>query len=186
MHAEMITNAESEAVSNIQILHSLVDNALQSQNPLMLGSIRDWKTGALTLWSAKVGPGLEWDHKPKLTNLLELAAENDFYFPIAGSPETEWYYDIWSNIHYGFVGAAAGFSGDTLQMGAATAELAGRTDHADVLTVQIGIDLWHEYGLDLTSHDLWAAILGQQDNFVGIQAAYPEELWRVDQVRNNR
>lgn len=56
-----------------------------------------------------------WDHKPKFIR-KGLGAWHTW-------GKWEYYYDVWSNIHYGYVGRAAGFSVETL---VSRAELAGR------------------------------------------------------------
>ncbi len=130
----------------------------------------DWALGAMSVWGAQVRPGGPWDHKPILTQMLGLEKANDYYFPIRGDTEHEYYYDIWSNIHYGYVGSAAGFDPDTLQWGAALGDgIAGFNDLGDVLSVQIGIDLWNQYGLRLTPEQLRQAILALTGDYLQLQ-----------------
>ena len=125
---------------------------------------------ALIQWGLKVRPGGDWDHKPKLAEMLGLKKENDYYFPIRGDSQHEVFYDIWSNIHYGYVGSAAGFDAKTLQEGAAVADgIAGRNDPVDVLTVQIGIDLWNKYGDKLTKEQLHQEILNRLPDILRAQ-----------------
>ena len=145
MHGEMVQNAQSTTVGYIQSVDGVTKNAV---------------------WGAMVAPNSVWDHKPKLRDMLGLYQEQqDFYFPIEGDTEYEYFYDIWSNIHYGYVGMAAGFEAETLQAGAAVAGWAGRNDEYDVLSIQIGIDLWEEYGLALTSEQVRDAILANRDEY---------------------
>lgn len=179
MHSEMITNAQSEEVAQMREWN-------ESGNSVS-------KIQALVAWANKVRVGSDWDHKPKLDSLLGLSNPDnpeldDFFFPIAGDTEHEYYYDIWSNIHYGYVGTAAGFDAETLQTGPAIPipGLTGRNDHADVLSIQIGIDLWNQYGPNLTPEQLGNAILEHRDDYLAIQEEYPEELFRVDKWRNGR
>jgi hypothetical protein len=94
----------------------------------------------------------------KLDGDLDSAQDDDFYFPIRRDNEHEYYYDIWSNIHYGYVGSAVGFDTRTLQSGHRNI-LAGTSDRTDVITVQIGIDLWRIYRFNLMQHHLHQAIL---------------------------
>jgi len=73
------------------------------------------------------------------------------------------------------VGSAAGFSSDTLQEGANLGDaFTGVNDAGDVLSTQIGIDLWNEYGLDLTKEQLHQAILDNTDNYLNIQQQNPD------------
>ena len=71
---------------------------------------------ALMMWTMKVRQDAEWDHKPKLrTRFLSRANNSHVWFRYAS---VDYYYDIWSNIHYGYVGAAAGFDEAVLLDGA--------------------------------------------------------------------
>lgn len=74
-------------------------------------------TAALISWGLNVRQNGIWDHKPLI------AAR--FHPRNPGGPQhwhqyntTLYYYDVWSNIHYGFVGKAAGFSDAVLLDGA--------------------------------------------------------------------
>ncbi|KQV17104.1 MULTISPECIES: polymorphic toxin type 44 domain-containing protein [unclassified Kitasatospora] len=117
------------------------------------------KLAALAKWALKVAPGQDWDHKPQLQDRLDLKKADDFYFQVPGTKDKV-FYDIYSNIHYGYVGTAAGMGPDTLIKGATVPVpiLVGKSDPGDVLTMQAGIDLWKKYGKDLTKEQLDAKI----------------------------
>jgi len=66
------------------------------------------------------------------------------------------------------VGTAAGFDAETLQSGAAVPWFAGTNDAYDELSIQIGIELWNRYGLDLTEEQLRDAILAHRDEYLRI------------------
>jgi hypothetical protein len=84
--------------------------------------------------------------------------------------EYEYYYDIWSNIHYGYVGRAIGFDSMTLQYGANLGDyFVGRNDAGDVLNTQIGIDLWDSDRLNLTPQRLHQVILEHKNEYLRIQ-----------------
>jgi hypothetical protein len=93
------------------------------------------------------------------------------HFPIEGDNNHEYYYDIWSNIHYGYVGSAAGIGGGMLQWGAARGGAAGRNDPMDVETIQIGIDLWNRHGAGLTQKQFHDEILARSAKMLQIQAS---------------
>jgi len=78
------------------------------------------KTTAYTLWARQVGPGCPWDHKPILA--ARLRANNIFRRGWQRYGAEDYFYDIWSNIHYGYVGAACGFGLDELLGGAGLAQ----------------------------------------------------------------
>ncbi|NBE53672.1 hypothetical protein GUY60_20060 [Streptomyces sp. YC537] len=131
----MKNNIHSTEVDDIREL--LADAVGIPPNPLALGE-------ALVIWKRMVEGGAEWDHKPKLEERYGLDSEIDRYFKIPGdSAGRAVYYDMWSNIHYGYVGAAAGFSLKLLQFGAVVAPGAGTNDKADELYVDAGYNLWH-------------------------------------------
>ncbi|MFF2993178.1 polymorphic toxin type 44 domain-containing protein [Streptomyces sp. NPDC057950] len=62
------------------------------------------------------------------------------------------FYDIWSNVHYGYVGQAAGFDSDTLIEAASISDpvLVGEDDPGDHMTMRAGIDLFDQHSPDLT------------------------------------
>ncbi|MEV5751343.1 polymorphic toxin type 44 domain-containing protein [Actinoallomurus sp. NPDC052308] len=65
-------------------------------------------------------------------------------------------YDVWSNIHYGYVGMAAGFDETTVQD---TQQKIDNNDPADNLSVQVGIGLYKKAKPDrLTRDDLAQAV----------------------------
>ncbi|WP_328480393.1 polymorphic toxin type 44 domain-containing protein [Streptomyces sp. NBC_00377] len=155
MFSELKTNVVSDDVKGIK------------------GLLRPWKwydafgrnmgadtQAALAMWTAKVCPKIcEWDHKPKLAAKFDLA-KSDFYTSVPGT-DLEAYYDIWSNVHYGYVGAAAGIDEKTLIDGASVADplLVGENDIGDQITMRAGVELYEEYGVDLTREQFHSAIV---------------------------
>lgn len=79
------------------------------------------KLAAYTIWAERVGPHRPWDHKPILAKRLK-----EQHISVNGGwhryGDEDYYYDIWSNIHYGYVGAACGFSRNELLGGAGLAQ----------------------------------------------------------------
>lgn len=102
------------------------------------------------------------------------------HFPIAGDNEYEWYYDIWSNIHYGYVGKGVGFTGFELITGQNMGGIAGRTDPFDQETVQLGIDLWDLHGKNMSQNQLWQGLMGRRQKFLQIQET-PEYLQTISE-----
>ncbi|WP_329531109.1 polymorphic toxin type 44 domain-containing protein [Streptomyces sp. NBC_01450] len=115
---------------------------------------------ALSLWGSKVCPKVcERDHKPKLDNEFNLSKESYFI----DDPGTDYkvFYDMWSNVHYGYVGRVAGFDARTLIKGASVFDpiLVGQDDAGDDMTMRAGIDLFEQHGLDLTREQFHAAVI---------------------------
>jgi hypothetical protein len=160
IHREMVSNASSGIT---QILREL-----RGVGTFRYGGVD--ADLATAVFGGLVASRSVWDHKPILARALNLSdgPEGDYFFPIEGDPGHEYYYDIWSNIHYGYVGSAAGFDAETLQVGPATAEGAGTNDAFDILSIRIGIDLWFRYGLDLTLEQLRDAILAHRGDYIRI------------------
>jgi hypothetical protein len=121
--------------------------------------------GTLAWWAGMVWPGSAWDHKGPIGEYIGLDEDNDDtrYVNVPGT-NYRMRYDVWSNIHYGYVGSAAGIGGGTLIAGS-HAGVAGRTDAADDFAVQMGIDLWNEYGQDMTEDNLRDYIEDNLDDF---------------------
>lgn len=190
IYDEMYTNSRSKTVDAIQF-HLKCNKQPLSSVECLLAS--DHWLRAVGLWTAKVCQKIcEWDHKPKLTLLLGLnpdgipgTSDDDYYFPIRGHLENEIFYDIWSNIHYGYVGRAAGFSATELQSGAAMGGPAGANDPGDVLSVQIGIDLWENKKWEITKKDLAEFILANIPRYQEIQRENPSVIV-LGLVVNNR
>ena len=78
-------------------------------------------------------------------------------------------YDVCSNFPYGYVGRAAGWTGPELHDGAAFWPFAGLNDEVDVIAVQIGIDLWDAYGLNLTKEQLSSEITNRVNDMLVAQ-----------------
>lgn len=65
---------------------------------------------AMALWTERVGQKRDWDHKPKIRAKFGGVWHKQGQY--------DYFYDIWSNIHYGYVGMAGGLSDNILLDGA--------------------------------------------------------------------
>ena len=93
----------------------------------------------------------QWDYKKEIRDYWGYRQEIDFC-SIGIDEKQVFYYDIWANFHFGYVGTAGGFSEESLLTGAAIAHAAHnwgqfQDDPSDVIDNVIGIDL---YGSPLT------------------------------------
>ena len=172
MYQEMITNSQSQTVQMIRELLGCHTDGIGSNGQYQSVTV------ALFLWAERVAPHRPWDHKPKLERKLYLAgdpstsSDDDYYFPIRGNTTHEVYYDIWSNIHYGFVGLAAGFPEQDLQSGAAIPFLTGTNDPGDVYTINMGFELWKKYSTNLTMNNFHQIILGNINQLTTLGKAF--------------
>lgn len=149
---------------------------------------------AFSQFNAMVRYGGSWDHKKELSSSFGLwfldAAKGLLYN-----------HDIWSNIHYGWIGRAAGFSAEMLldaagiaqaikqkkQKQAAMAILSNSgkqlDDPDDQVAIYIGIGLWERHGLDLAESDLFQAVRKQSSKLKTRKApeGIPPASWRKKQ-----
>ncbi len=78
------------------------------------------KAKAFAIWTERVGQNRPWDHKPVLQKLFG-------EYPWHKQGAYEFFYDIWSNIHYGYVGVAGGLSESVLLDGAGVEQIGSDT-----------------------------------------------------------
>ncbi len=125
------------------------------------------------LWKQMVDNGHKWDHKSSLVDKLYLKGTN-YFFKFPGDEEYEYFYDIWSNIHYGYVGRAIGIPREILQgfsiANDVLSDISGLKiprifDGPDYNAVAIGMDLWDSGQTleNLTEDKLRQAILDNRD-----------------------
>ena len=121
------------------------------------------KAAALTLWTERVGQNRPWDHKPIIKKRF-----GSYYYKHG---KYDYFYDIWSNIHYGYVGRAGGLSESLLLDGAGLEQIASDSirkaqdwknkpgprqspgveglrawdDVADRVSISIGVKLYKRY-----------------------------------------
>ena len=83
---------------------------------------------AILQWKNLVGYNCKWDHKPFLRKKIKETLDSKSIKYSKDSwcwcklNDFDYYYDIWSNIHYGFIGYHAGFFAETLKTGASVAQ----------------------------------------------------------------
>ncbi|MGI0117901.1 polymorphic toxin type 44 domain-containing protein [Zooshikella sp. RANM57] len=150
----LILEADAECLESV--VDYIVREVAANRNDPVIQEIRDDLRkgnvgGAQYSWARKVHKdegvilptyelffwgGGEWDHKPRIRNVW--GATNRL-----GNSKDVYYYDMWSNFHYGFVGKIAGFDRDMLISGGQIAQFFDGADFDavdDVLT-QEGVDL---------------------------------------------
>jgi hypothetical protein len=83
--------------------------------------------------------------------------------------DTWYYFDVAANIHYGYVGRAIGFDREILLFGPGIAQIKDGTsninwgpwyfdDPRDYTAVQVGMDLFDNYGYNISPKHLAAAL----------------------------
>ena len=176
IYNEMITNTKGSDANNMREWLRMAIGC-NEYVPLMNGGCLLF--ASYTKFFSLVLPGGAWDHKPQLESMLSIHKVREKYFPIRGDDEFEYFFDIWSNIYYGYVGSSIGFDRNGLQDVAnleklvpegqkwkllrdLVISLVGEYDPGDEISVEIGIELWFEYGDDLIIEDLHSAILNHK------------------------
>lgn len=160
---EVETNIDSDEVDQIRdfndprgyVVCFPFHRCMELDNPVAdaLGKRRAYEA-----WADLVGPEKPWDHKAAI---LDAYGQ---WIPVPGE-DGSISFDVWSNIHYGIVGRHAGFSGWELHLGANAADVSanGSTNQGDQTAIQIGIDLYEEYGEDVTAEQIREAVIEHYD-----------------------
>lgn len=136
-----------------------------------------YRTAALIAWGIKVRQDGDWDHKPKIAASFHPRAPGGLqHWHLYGN--TLYYYDVWSNLHYGYVGRAAGFSQSVLLDGAGleqigstmlrlklpeksptVAGLRAWDDPYDRAAIEMGIELYRQKPKMVTVQDVMSLVL---------------------------
>ena len=185
MYNEMIVNSQGDQANILRTM--LNENCAATYLSPPFGSPSAATAGGI--WGAYLiffnltRTNGKWDHKWQLRPLLHIKAGNwaDEYFPIREDMEYEYFYDIWSNIHFGYVGASIGFPRQDLEnipdlysrvpsfLKPAIKPVLGSNGPGDLISVKIGLDLWSTYGNGLTKQQLHAAILSETQSYLDAQ-----------------
>ncbi|MFI7209833.1 fibronectin type III domain-containing protein [Micromonospora maritima] len=167
IYKEMYNNARSDAASDLESL-------LNSGNALEV-------IAGYAMWADLVWPEHVWDHKPAIATYIGAGKDTrdgyGYRYHITGM-SYEVYYDIWSNIHYGYVGRRVRFSEWELQTGAAPI---GVQDPGDVRSISIGAKLWNTYGWTLTRANVDSAVRANVAGYLNEEKVIP---WSFSFVPN--
>lgn len=193
----MLVNPHTPGSYLISAYNSIAESALSSANTFALQEYipgggpaailyaiaATERSAAYATWAGKVAPDGIWDHKTPI--LAAFDEEQTVY----GQHYT---HDTWSNIHYGYVGRALGFTGDELLYGAGLAQFLDEArkgfsndNYVDYLKsgnamqtyldngndpafIQFGIRLWDTYGDSLT-REIFVEELSQSGLSVGAE-----------------
>ena len=188
IHGEMVNNARGPIITFLWLLNleSSLDNIPDWPDwiPVLregrrIPGIEDVsaKIGAYLLFGYMVQPGGQWDPK------TYIAEKFDYYQQIA---DHCYYYDIWGNIMFGYLGSAAGFSESELLNGAGLVQIPTDVKYAveqndpcrlprprpwyrvfhlwawdhpdDRVTAKIGIRLWKAFSISFTPEHIIRAV----------------------------
>jgi hypothetical protein len=145
IYDEIQTNTRSKAVRRIHALNRA--SAIGIVSPAAGAATA---AAARKAWADLVCDKCAWDHKEHLKHMWNRVMDEEKFTNVPGTP---WrvLFDIWSNIHYGYVGRAAGFSaGELIWWQNLNAKKTGRKlsplqKKADELKINIGFGLYDRY-----------------------------------------
>ncbi len=136
-----------------------------------------FRTAALMIWAMKVRQNGDWDHKPTIASRFNPRVRGgQQHWHLYG--HTLYYYEVWSNLHYGYVGTAAGFSESILldgagleQIGSDLARMNLPTRSPDIAglrawdaredraAIMMGIQLYRRRPMFVTANDVLEVVL---------------------------
>jgi RHS repeat-associated protein len=166
---EMITNATGEEASEIKKKRNWARN-LWVCSPVGWLCMADRTADGLDMFAEQVQSGGPWDHKDSMLGIYAFGGDEE-YTKIEGRSEGV-LFNVWSNVHYGYVGTEIGISAWTLQeaadagnwpvVGEYLEPTAGVSTRGDRISIDIGIQLRRTYAPhELTVAAVHEAIVGR-------------------------
>lgn len=119
-HFDQAQNAQKQALDKMTPLGKVLIMSGPAYSPVV-NKAADKISGrikAYSKWKGLVAKDKIWDHKRMI-----LQKQNSLKWACDNKTELKFMYDIWSNIHYGFVGRYVGFTEFELVNGAGFAQL---------------------------------------------------------------
>ncbi|MDC0711150.1 polymorphic toxin type 44 domain-containing protein [Stigmatella sp. ncwal1] len=142
---EMVTNAHSRDAQSIHRLNDLSRQDCFAEYQRMPGwqkfliggstlqacqdTLVSSKMSAILGWAMLVRENGPWDHKPYIRRTFTPAVSKGGEQVYHHYDGWLFFYDIWSNIHYGYVGRACGFSSPELLDGAGLEQIGSDVRH---------------------------------------------------------
>jgi hypothetical protein len=148
------------------------------QNGALIQELREKHPRTVTAeFGWRVRKGGPWDHKHILEDTLPLTTHDSHWMEVPSLDRTAFYYDAFSNMHYGYVGTLAGIDARQL-IGLQELNIPGVTgnpDPTDRVAIQAGINLANS--LDPLTPEL------VKETLLKIIADYQEAGdWRVQHI----
>ncbi|EQB4331892.1 polymorphic toxin type 44 domain-containing protein [Providencia stuartii] len=180
---EIKTNTKSKHADKIRHELSLYSNKNNDPNAFVMGNtgaVLGSKIIANYSFADIIGDKRPWDHKPIIREKFKDKGVNrpigfdgngNFYKTFYTKYKNyDYFYDVWSNIHYGYVGMSLGLSEDDLTLGSniqqffhdiVKLEFNFGDTGSDKATILIGINLYKKFGKyaeSLTAQDVLDAL----------------------------
>lgn len=130
IHGEIKKNLESPVFKQIKKGFSKPFSPISAAN-------------SLKIFAQQVGQNRPWDYKIKIKDTFNV-------WSLDAPRGIRYQHDLWGNLHYGYIGKAAGIPEDLLLQGAG-----GPFDEKkDWVAIKIGINLWNLFGKNVTKGDI--------------------------------
>jgi hypothetical protein len=163
------------------------DNVRSDMAQTIKRHLNDLNPGVVALgyyeWYNQVKAGAPWDHKPLIKRGLGPGLETDdahaYRYRVTGS-SYEVYFDIWSNMHFGYVGLYCGFTERELQEAASHV---GVDDPGDHRSIRLGFDLWNMNGMGLGRGQVDSIVRANLAAYVGESKANVFTLRYIPNLR---
>jgi hypothetical protein len=160
MTQQMNTNMRSPRVGQWQSPAQCIglSMAIPFFGDLLLGECQAGVASAdkevLTEWYNMVHGGADWDQKQEILDMLGPGTTG--WMAMRGGPQpSSINFDVWSNIHYGYVGMAHGIPAEILQAGQQFAAWIWSTpEDADNYEVDLGIELYRAHPSGVSKGDV--------------------------------
>ncbi|GHT80960.1 hypothetical protein FACS1894125_0780 [Actinomycetota bacterium] len=127
-----------------------------------------------------VSPRMHWDHKTRIPGIL---SDGSYFETEEGRKDFSWWiklpinddaylnYDIWSNIHYGYVGRRIGLPRDFLD----NQQLIDGEDESDDISVSLGYNLFEKHPNGFSTIEFREYILDNVHKFHGVWQYFRKE-----------
>lgn len=152
-----------------ELYSKVVDEVLAFvNNPIQQAAEKIKFTDAMVLWAERVNTRQPWDHKPIIREKFRADAVHRLSFEDNHSESYDhkykgydYFLDIWSNIHYGYVGLSVGFTKKVLLGGSDIQQkfmsiftrfsrreglTEGGDSIDDIMSIKLGFRLYEEFG----------------------------------------
>lgn len=204
---EIKTNCKSKIAESISHCNNFEErfiewNKLDILQKILIEPPKPMRIEGILSWIAQVAPNKPWDHKPFIKDkfasyaverLLDSGKKSLSHYH--KYKNHDYFYDIWSNVHYGFVGMYCGFTEDELLDGAGLAQyISDTTNHifkqTNKANPSTGVNGWRKFDTEADRISVQVGILlfkKYKENIEGLTGLLLlEELEKLNNIGNSR
>ncbi|MEX3755792.1 polymorphic toxin type 44 domain-containing protein [Mycobacteroides abscessus] len=171
MYDETTKNLKSDEVKRIQeLMRAPKPWEIWKKNNALMGQLE---------FARMVQVDGPWDHKPQIQDLVGIHQGDGLFFQQPGT-DRQVYYDMWSNLHFGYIGKAAGIDdGALMAVPNIPTPFTGGNDVTDDMYVRAGIDMFNKYGTNMTFEQFGQGV----NQLIDQLAAAQQSGTQIDQLR---